>query len=215
MTSSERLASYSPATPSERGFTMLEALITVSIIIIIAAAALFALGSSKRAYRSEDAANKVVNFMRDAYQRALAQRQAMLVEIDTVNLRIRIIDGGRFPNGDESVVREDVLINPSEVRMDQPAVAGGALAPPAAPYNYAPATFNNGVWQAWFRSDGSVVDNSANPAPLSTTFYFWPTNGNSASPRNTSEVRAVTLFGPSGSIRYWIYNGQAFVKEVN
>jgi len=215
MISSKRFASDSPATPQERGFTMLEALITVSIIAIMTAATIYAFAPSKRAYRSEDAANKVVNFMRDAYHRALAQRQAMLLEIDTVNLRIRIIDGGRFPNGDEAVVREDALVDTSEVRLDQPTVAGGALAPPAAPYNYAPATFNNGVWQAWFRSDGSVVDNSANPAPLSTTFYFWPANGSSALPRSASEIRAVTLFGPSGSIRYWVYDGQAFVKEVN
>ncbi|HJQ71571.1 MAG TPA: type II secretion system protein [Blastocatellia bacterium] len=215
MASSDRLASGSASALEERGFTMLEALITVSIIIIMTAAALYAFGSSRRAYRPDDAANKVVNFMRDAYQRALAQRQAMLLEIDTVNSRIRIVDGGRFPNGDEAVVREDVLVNPSEVRMDQPLGAGGALAPPAAPYNYAPAVYNNGVWQAWFRADGSVVDNSANPAPLSATFYFWPTNGSSSSPKGASEVRAVTLFGPSGSVRYWSHNGQAFVKEVN
>lgn len=207
--------SDSPASQTERGFSVLEMVIVVSIIIIMTAVAIFAFAPSKRAYRSEDAANKVVNFMRDAYHRALAQRQSMMVEIDTVNSRIRIIDGGRFPNGDESVVREDVLINSSEVKMIQPTVAGGALVPPAAPYNYTPATFTNGVWKAWFRSDGSVVDASANPAPLSATFYFWPTNGSSNSPKNASEVRAVTLFGPSGSIRYWIYDGQAFVKEVS
>ncbi len=207
--------SDSPANQSERGFSVLEMVIVVSIIIILTAVAIFALGSNKRAYRPEDAANKIVNFMRDAYHRALAQRQAMMVEVDTVNSRIRIIDGGRFPNGDESVVREDVLINTSEVKMNQPTISGSALAPPTAPYNYNPATFNNGVWRAWFRSDGSVVNTSANPAPISATFYFWPTNGSSNSPKNASEVRAVTLFGPSGSIRYWIYDGQAFVKEVS
>jgi prepilin-type N-terminal cleavage/methylation domain-containing protein len=202
---------------SQCGFSVVEMLVVIAMSTILLAVAVFAFTPSKKLYKAEDAAAQVVNFMRDAYQRAITQRQAMMLIIDRNNSRIQIVDQGRFPSGDEAMVRRDALMDLSEVRIERPSVAGVAVGPPPSPYNYSAAGFNqDNVWSAVFLSDGSVVDSSATPAPLSVTLYFWPTNPSSTTePKDPREICAVTMFGPSGSIRYWRYNGSSFVKEVN
>jgi prepilin-type N-terminal cleavage/methylation domain-containing protein len=209
---SENIPSPASAHP-ERGFTVTEMLVVTAIIVILVVAAVFALGSHKRAYRSEDAAAKIVNFCRDAHQRALAQRQTMMLRIDRDNEIISITDENTLASGDEQEVRRDALVDRSEVRMDQPALAGTVINPPAAPYNY-PTAFaagsDGGVWVARFRSDGSVVD--AAGTPLSVTLFFWPRG---TQDRDATLIRSVTVFGPSGSIRYWRYDGSQFTAEVH
>jgi type II secretory pathway pseudopilin PulG len=185
------------------GFSTIELLIVAALIIVLAAMAIFMLSPQRRAYRSEDAAAQAANFLRDAYQRALSQRQTFAVRIDRANRLIQIVDENRLPVGDEREVRRDVLSD--EVNFDPPVFGGTVLAPPAAPYNYPTATYVSNVWTARFRSDGSVVD--ANGNLISATLFFSPTNSQNIDKRL---VRAVTLFGPSGSVRVWKYDGTNF-----
>lgn len=190
------------------GFSVIELLIVVAIIIILTAAAVFTLSPQRRAYRTDDAAGQVTNFLRDAYQRALSQRQTMRVEIDRANMLIKIIDENRLPVGDEFEVRRAKLND--EISLNQPADGAGLLNPPPAPYNYAVAGYSNNQWEARFRSDGSVVDLAGNS--LSATLFFSLANMDSS---DTNLIRAVTLFGPSGSVRVWRYTGQSFDAGAN
>jgi hypothetical protein len=67
------------------------------------------------------------------------------------------------------------------------------------------------VWTARFRRDGSVF-NAAGTTPVSANLYIWaPLTAGSLTPRNNIEVRAITIFGGTGAIRYWKYNGATFV----
>jgi Tfp pilus assembly protein FimT len=185
------------------GFSTIELLVVAAIVIILTAMSIFMLSPQRRAYRSEDAAAQAANFLRDAYQRALSQRQTFRVQIDRANRLIQIIDENRLPVGDEREVRRDALLD--EVNFDPPVFGGTAVSPPAAPYNYPAAAFASNVWTARFRSDGSVVDASGNL--LSATLFFSPANSQNVDKRL---VRAVTLFGPSGSVRVWKYDGATF-----
>lgn len=185
------------------GFSTIELLIVASLVITLTAISIFMLSPQRRAYRSEDAAAQTANFLRDAYQRALSQRQIFRVQIDRANRLIQIIDENKLPVGDEKEVRRDVLID--EVNFDQPSFDGTPLGPPAAPYNYPTAVYNSNVWSARFRSDGSVVDTAGNL--MSATLFFSPTNSQNIDKRL---VRAVTLFGPSGAVRVWKYDGTSF-----
>ena len=185
------------------GFSTIELLIVASLIIALTAISVFMLSPHRRAYRSEDAAAQTANFLRDAYQRALSQRQIFRVQIDRANRLIQIIDENKLPQGDEREVRRDVLID--EVNLDPPVFDGATLGPPAAPYNSPAAAYNSNLWTARFRSDGSVVDTNGNL--MSATLFFSPTNSQNIDKRL---VRAVTLFGPSGSVRVWKFDGTSF-----
>lgn len=192
----------------EKGFSVIELLIVVAIVIILTAAAVFTLTPQRRAYRTDDAAGQVTNLLRDAYQRALTQRQTMRVQIDRANMLVKIIDENKLPIGDEIEVRSEKLS--SEVSLSQPAAGAGLLNPPQAPYNYPAAAYANNLWEARFRSDGSVVDAAGNP--LSATLFFSLANMKSS---ESNLIRAVTLFGPSGSVRVWRFTGQSFDAGAN
>jgi hypothetical protein len=80
----------------------------------------------------------------------------------------------------------------------------GALQP-AAPYNYTAAAFSSGTWQGYFTPSGQITTLAA--IPLSATFYFYsPDTANANNASNLSLVRALTIFGPTGNVRFWRYN---------
>ncbi|HEU4388806.1 MAG TPA: hypothetical protein VFV34_13475, partial [Blastocatellia bacterium] len=180
------------------------------------AVAIFALYPSKLGFGPEDEAIKLVSLIREGHQRAMSQRQTMRLRVDQNAGQMQLIDEGTIPIGDERVIR-DVQIN-QNVRMDPPTAGGAPLGPPGTPFNYPVALFQNGVWEALFTADGAMTDATAAPAPLSATFFFWPVT-DSRDPfgaptlRKPTDARAVTVFGPSGSVRYWRHDGNQFVSE--
>lgn len=192
----------------EHGYSVIEMLVVASLIIAMTAVAVFTLGHSRRSYRPDDAAGQVVNFLRDAYGRALSQRQTMKVRVDRANQTITLFDENRLPVGDEILIRQTPLID--QVSLSQPIIGANSVGLPPAPYSYPPAVYTANVWEARFRSDGSVVDSAGNT--LSATLFFSPSNLNDS---DANLIRAVTLFGPSGSIRLWRFSGQSFTAGTN
>lgn len=192
----------------ERGYSVIELLVVAALIIIMTAAVVFTLGHSRRSYRPDDAASQVVNFLRDAYGRALSQRQTMRVSVDRANQTITLFDENRLAIGDEIVVRRAPLLD--QISFNQPIIGTDSVGLPPAPYSYPPAVYTANVWEARFRSDGSVVDSAGNP--LSATLFFSPANLKDS---DANLIRAVTLFGPGGSIRLWRFSGQSFTAGTN
>jgi prepilin-type N-terminal cleavage/methylation domain-containing protein len=207
---------------SERGFSVVEVMIVLGVIALLTVAAVLSFSSGRRSYRPEDAAFQFVNLMRLAQQRSLAERQSMRLVINRNTGRATLIDentiagGGNNEGdniqGDDTLVKSETLFDTAEVSLNQPADLGL----PPAPYDYAFAAFNNGVWTAHFESDGSVTALvGANRVPVSATFFFWTPNPQATDkPAIDTGVRAVTLFGASASVRYWKFNGQAFIAET-
>jgi Tfp pilus assembly protein FimT len=197
------------ARTAEAGFSLLELVIVFSILTILIAMSLFTLRPQNRnAYASEDAALKVISMLREANGRALAQRQFMRVEIDPANTTfitgstvptIKIIDENLLASGDDDDVRTEALPTLTGVTMTAPT---GTAAPPA-PYNYTISNIkpSTGIWTIRFRSDGAAVDASNNP--VSRTITFTPLKPGTTIPVATDTIRAVTVFGPSGQLKYW------------
>jgi len=206
---------------SNAGYSVVEMLVVLVILGVLTAIALPQLYNSKRLYKSEDQSLKVMDLMREAGQLAITRRRTFRVEIDLTANALLIID----ENGTaaDRMVKKIPLEMPKEIRMD---VIPTGIAKPNPP-NYADAAFatdaighlegattviGNSVWAGRFRSDGSVVNAANNP--ISVNFYVWPpVSFGSPNPRNSREVRAITLFGGSGAIRYWKFNGSTFVTS--
>lgn len=207
---------------SMTGFSLIELLVVVALIFILSAISLPYILNYKKLYKSEDQALKVMDLMREASQLALTRRRSMRLEIDLTTNEVLIIDGNGPGNADDRQIKAIPLEPVNEIRMDQIPTAVTLPNPP----NYADAVFavdaighlrdatpiiGNRVWQIAFSRDGSVVNPTSN-IPTSVNLYIWPpaTPGNAAA-RNNKEVRAITMFGGSGAVRYWKHNGTTFL----
>lgn len=204
-----------------RGFSMIELIIVVGIMAILTAISVPYLFFYKTLYKSEDQALKVMDLMREASQLAMTRRRLIRFEIDLTTNRALIIDGNDPGWADDRLIKGVPLETVDEVRMDQ--IPAGVTKP--NPPNYADVAYvvdgighldqtgtpviGNTVWQVAFRRDGTVVNSLNNP--VSANLYFWPpVTPGSATPRSEGEVRAVTMFGGSGAVRYWKYVDGAF-----
>ena len=199
------------STPQEpAGFSLVELLVVISVIAIVTAIAVFSFTNTREMYNADDAANKVMNYFREANSRAVSNHHSYRVTINKDTNMISLIDENTTSNGGnnngEAISGDDALVKtePVGVRvlLNQP----GGVNPPAAPFSYSAATFVSNVWTGHFQSDGTVTD--ANLAPISCTMFFQPVDKQSIA----QLIRAVTLFGPSGSIRFWAYNGTQLVQ---
>lgn len=203
----------------EQGFSMAELLVVMSIIIIMGAISIPYLLNYRKVYRSDDQAVKIIDLISETGQLALTRRRTMRLEIDLTYNAILIIDeNGANP---DVLLKKIPLEKPADVRVD--AIPTGVTKP--NPPNYADISFvtdtvghlegsttvtSHNVWVARFMRDGSVVNNAG--TPISVNIYIWPpTTAGSLTPRNTKEIRAITIFGGSGAVRYWKYNGTTFV----
>ena len=238
------------AASNENGFSLIELFIVVAIIMVMTTFAIFALMPHRNLYQTDDQALRVLDFMRDASQRALTQRQVMRLEIDQTNNVIRIIDENQVDQGtaDDRAVRQEALENPNNVRMyltppgaTPPTTSGPpnssgppsavAVPPPPAPSNFPAAAYaacmhplavshsaGHRGWTARFLSNGSVVNAGSdavgtNATLTSATLYLWPPRA--GAPNTAAQpqaVRAITIFGGTGAVRLWKYNGNAFVS---
>ena len=203
------------------GFSLIELFVVIVIILILTAISIPYVFNYTKLYKSEDQALKVMDLMREAGQLALTRRRTMRLEIDLTDNMILVIDENGAGAGDDREIKAIPLQSAGEIRMDQ--IPSGLAAPNPPTYGdavYAADTIGHlrgatnvsghNVWAARFRRDGSVV--SAAGTPVSANLYIWaPQTAGSPNPRNNKEVRAITIFGGSGAVRYWRHDGAAFI----
>jgi prepilin-type N-terminal cleavage/methylation domain-containing protein len=203
------------------GFSMIELVIAMVIVLILSAISLPYIFNYKKLYKSEDQALQVMDFMREANQLALNKRRTMRLEIDLTDNKLLLIDEKGTGASDDTEVKAIPLELPVDVRMDQ--IPNGVTKP--NPPNYNDAAFatdtishkrggttvtGHNVWAIRFKSDGSVVN--AAETLVSANLYFWaPASAGNPNPRNKKEIRVVTMFGGSGAVRYWKHDGTNFV----
>ncbi len=201
-----------------RGFSLVELLTVVVVLLVLSAISLPYIYNYQKLYKSEDQALRVMDLMREAGQLALTRRRTVRLELDLTENAVLLIDENGA--GPDTRIKTVPLESTGDVRLD---IAPSGVTRPTPP-NYNDVAYasdnighDNGgtsvtghnVWQARFRSDGSVV-NAAN-TPISVTIYSWPPAAYGATTaRNNKEIRAITMFGGSGAVRYWKYDGTTF-----
>lgn len=209
----------SPRPGRSDGFSMVELLVVVAMILIMAAVSVPYIYSYRIVYRSEEQSLMILDLMREASQKALNERRTFRFELDLDDNAILIIDeNGTNPD----VLLKQIPVDTQALLRTEVAPSGGVGRP--NPPNYNAAVFandtlghrrgatpfiNHKVWAVRFKSDGSVV--GANDLPVSATLFVYPaTSGTSDVPRDKKQVRAVTVYGGSGAVRYWRYDGTTF-----
>jgi Tfp pilus assembly protein FimT len=196
-----------------RGHSVVELVVVMGIVAIMIGVSVWAFAPRERAYAPDDVAIRIEDFLREASQRAVAERQTMRVLLDRANRVVRLVDEGGM--GPDTTVREERLPGPSVVQVRPPS----AQEPPDLPEGarFTPAEFGaSGVWEARFLSNGAMVDMTTAPAPLSAAFYVWPpANGDAAAagPDGLAEIRVVTVFGPTAQVRVWRHDGARWVRR--
>lgn len=202
------------------GFSLLELIIVLVITLILTAISIPYIYNYQKRFKSEDQALQIMDFMREANQLALNKRRTMRLEIDLTDNKLLLIDEKATGASDDTEVKAIPLESTREVRMDQ--IPTGVTKP--SPPDYNDATFatdttghkrgsttinGHNVWAVRFKSDGSVVNNA--DTLTSANLYVWaPQSSGSTTPRDKKEVRAITMFGGSGAVRYWKHNGSTF-----
>lgn len=202
---------------AEAGFSLIELLIVLGISLVMMTLAVIAINPTKKAYLSDDQAKRVMDVLRDASTRALTKRRSMRVEFDGTTNQMYLYDENAAGVGDDVLVRREYLARPAEIKFDTAPFGISAPNPPdymAASFVTTPPT-NNRIWKIRFRLDGTVVNAAVtNSPPTSVTLFVWqPKPGATTNAENTKLVRAITIFGGTGAVRYWKYNGTSFVSD--
>ncbi len=209
----------------ERGASVTELLIVIAIILIITSMSLFALTGQKAMYKTDDQALKIIDVLRAAALRAVTQRQTIRVEINLTKNTVRMIDENLPATAtDDVLVRSLTLESTNDVKLSAQPTNVTTL--PPSPSNfpvalYAPSVHTlssgNNVCTIRFNRNGTVVNagtnaTGTNSVITSTTLYIWPPLPSDATKAKTArQVRAITVFGSTGNIRFWKFNGTSFV----
>lgn len=202
----------------EAGYSLIELMVVLGIILIMSAISLPYILNYENQYKSEVQCLKIMDLMREASQRALNQRRSVRFEVDVTLNQVHIID--EVTAGDDVLLKSVPVESTSVLKMDLPPTPLNRAALPG----YADAVFaidaighlKNGemitgsrVFAIVFRSDGAVV-NAANIPISRTLFIYPPTSATSDTASDARQIRGITIYGGSGAVRYWKYNGTTF-----
>jgi prepilin-type N-terminal cleavage/methylation domain-containing protein len=206
---------------TKRGFSIIELVVVVVIIGVLSAISLPYIYNYRRVYRSEEQSMMIMDLMKETSQNALTRRRTYRFEIDLTAGKYLIIDEKGAGAADDTAIKEIPMVSADDIRVDQ--APSGVYKP--SPPNYNDAVFatdvtghksggasviNHKVWAARFQSSGTVV--SSEGTPISATLFIWsPLSPENSQARTKEEVRAVTIFGGSGAVRYWKYDGTNFL----
>jgi hypothetical protein len=208
------------------GYSVLELTVALSIAMTILSTSVYTFLPSRRAYSVDEVAGQFQRVMREASMRALTHRQSMRVfvngRVTPVTVpnttpaitcpanSIAFIDENGVGTGDEAVVRTEPLTGGLSISIGRPTNLPATSHPPA-PYNFSAASLGaSGTWECYFQPTGRAT--SAAGVPLSATLYFYTEKPSAPTmAHDLSLVRALTLFGPTGTTRFWHYSPDAAV----
>lgn len=209
---------------ADRGFSIIELLIVMTIILIMSTSAYFYLSSHQKLYKADDQALFITDVLQEARQRSLTQRETLRVEIDlTANIMRLIDENNPTQSADDILIRQIELLPPDQVKISERPLEIENNPPepyetPSASFRQSiyPMSLNNQVCTLRFQSNGTVVDAGTNPignnaSQIGMTLHIWLPDENS--PTQSRVARALTVIGSTGTVRLWEYDRNS--TEVN
>jgi len=187
------------ARQAERGFSMIELMIALTIILIVSAIAITQLTPNMQQARVDAAMREVIASFRQAREFSIANRRYVQVSFPANN-QIQITQMNTLTPGAgavNNVIQTVTLAPPLVFNLD------GMPDTPDAYGNGGPIVFesvvNGPVGGMLFQSDGELLD-GATFLPINGTVFM-------GIPGQQSTARAVTVLGTTGRVRGWKSNG--------
>jgi prepilin-type N-terminal cleavage/methylation domain-containing protein len=184
----------------ERGFSMIELMVALTIIFVVTAIAVTSLRPNLQQARVDAAMREVIATFRQARELAIANRRYVQISFPATNNQIQVTQMNTLTPGAGAV--NTVL---STVTLAPPLVFNldGMPDTPDGYGNGAPIVFegvvNGPVGGMLFQSDGELLD-GATFLPINGTIFL-------GIPGQQSTARAATILGTTGRVRGWKSNG--------
>jgi prepilin-type N-terminal cleavage/methylation domain-containing protein len=186
----------SSSSTTQRGFSLAEVLIVISIIFIVSAMAIFRIQGALPGIRANAGMNQAMSIIRSGRELAIAHRRNIQMQVvgnNQINL-VRI----NLPVGTAPTLLQTMIF---ENRVQFLLMAGVPDTPDGFGANAA-IDFGGTPTIMWL-SDGTFVD--ANGQPLNGSVYF----GLLGQP---SSQRAVTILGATGRVRGYKWTGVRWIE---
>lgn len=181
-----------------RGFSMVELVVVVGIMMIVAAMAVIGIRGALPAMRANAGLAQVLGQMRLARETAIAQRRNVQIFFPGPN-QIQVV---RLDVQGSTTVGTTVISNIALENNMQFILFPGVPDTPDGFGNNSALDFG-GSPTLMFMSDGTFVD--ASGAPLNGTIFI-------GVPNQPDSARAVTILGATGRIRGYRWNGTRWVE---
>lgn len=189
----------------ERGFTLIEMMVVIGIIMIILSMAILELQPTLQQFRANAGMDQVKGAMRQAREIAISQRRTIVVQFvgtNTIQL-FQVVEPGNVR------AVNPFLTLPIENTVTFQTFAGEPDTPDAYGIPAVPAGIEfNGVVGGppigmQFQSDGTFTD--ANGTPINGTVFLGITN-------IKTSARAVTILGATGRMHAWHGTGLSWFQ---
>lgn len=194
---------------SENGFSLVEVLIVIALLLILTTFAILSRGSTEL-FAADKQALAIMDVLQEARQKSLTQGQTLRVELNDTKKQIRLIDENNTAAATDDVIISSSNFNPLTTVGVKPAninTVGGILPPSSSPVpeiqyaqtTYAPSATDR-VKTLRFLKTGEVVDagtDNLGTGAISSGVTIYVYNGASGS--RSSVVRAITLSGITAS----------------
>jgi type II secretory pathway pseudopilin PulG len=184
---------------SERGFTVIEGLVVGTIILILSAVAVVALGPMRDSAKLNSAVQTTVNQLRMAHEEALAKRLQYVVTLQPpgtiltqwtkAGIGLQTERTVPLPNGIQFIALPGIPTLP----LTPDGFGNGNV---AIDFDLATGGGQNIIY---FQPDGTAIDAAGNPN--NGVVYI-------AKPGQLSTSRAITMFGATGRLKTWYLKQQ-------
>ena len=189
---------HEPACRRERGFTLVELMLVLAIGMLIMGMAIGGVPSMLKTSRADGGLADLVAALRAARELSIGSRRNMQVTFGTNTITITRVEYCATPCTPATTVLRTIAL---EGRSRFALVTGLPDTPDA--FGDASATSVGSNTPVMFTTDGSFID--ANGDVLNASLFI-------AIPGDALSARAITIFGPTGALHLWKWNGRAWVE---
>jgi prepilin-type N-terminal cleavage/methylation domain-containing protein len=181
---------------NSRGFTMVELMLAVAIGLVVMGLAIGGVPSMLKTAKADSGLDMVMAGLRAARELSTSDRRNVQLEFVGANtLKVNRVE---YPSGSLTTMRTFVFEGRVEFLLD------ASLPDTPDKFGKASAKALGTHLPAMFTTDGSFVD--SNGDALNGTLFL-------GIPGDPLSARAVTIFGPTGAMRQWRWNGREWVEQ--